>query len=198
MTDTGAELRFVATVAERQDLSLNLDRKFDALDGIVSSIEVRNADAKRPHEIQDKKIFLGKLRGSEDDVNGKLRSEMRRWLANAAAGVVQRLRPDRPPLSLAELEAEGSAELVAQAVQLERRPRLPVIYQTAGLLMPVLGLSLASLVPQDWCQHDGPMAVGLRMVRCVTVQVLGVLVPLSGGPMFICKFTSNPPFACDV
>ena len=32
--------------------------------GIVSSIDVRNCDAKRPHEVQDKKIFLGKLRGT--------------------------------------------------------------------------------------------------------------------------------------
>ena len=56
----------------------------------VSSIEVRECDAKRPHEIQDKAIFLAKLSGDEDAVNAKLRREMGRWLADAAEGVIRR------------------------------------------------------------------------------------------------------------
>eukprot|EP01045_Picozoa_sp_COSAG04_P013341 COSAG04_NODE_942_length_9261_cov_7.725278_5_plen_1550_part_00 len=104
--DTGAELRFVSTAAERQDLSLNLSRVFRCLEARVSSIEVRDCDAKRPHEIQDKAIFLGKLRGIEDEVNAKLRREMRRWLAEAAEGVLSRTDPHRLPLTEAELALE--------------------------------------------------------------------------------------------
>ena len=55
--ETSAELRFVSTMAERQQLSINLNQKFRQVDVIVSSIEVRDCDAKRPHEIQDKNIL---------------------------------------------------------------------------------------------------------------------------------------------
>ena len=77
----------------------------------MSSIEVRDCDAKRPHEIQDKAIFLGKLQGIEDEVNAKLRREMRRWLAEAAEGVIARTDPHRPPLTEAQLALELSEGL---------------------------------------------------------------------------------------
>lgn len=104
--DTGAELRFVATMAERQDLSLNLNRKFQGLGTIVSSIDVRECDAKRPHEVQDKTIFLSKLHGIEDDVNAKLQRELLRWLCEAAEGVVARTNPQRPRLDTDAMDLE--------------------------------------------------------------------------------------------
>eukprot|EP01046_Picozoa_sp_COSAG06_P091230 COSAG06_NODE_37515_length_434_cov_1.014925_1_plen_105_part_10 len=88
--ETGAELRFVSTAAERQSLSLNLNKKFQQLDRLVSNIEVRNCDAKRPHEIQDKSIFLKKLHGIEDEVNEKLRHRMQGWLCEASKDVIYR------------------------------------------------------------------------------------------------------------
>jgi hypothetical protein len=106
--DTGAELKFVATAAQRQELSLNLDKKFQGLGTIVSNVEVRDCDAKRPHEILDKAIFLGKLRGIEDEVNDKLRTEMQRWLCEAANGVIQRTDPHRPRLDRSEMMLEQS------------------------------------------------------------------------------------------
>ena len=104
--DTGAELKFVATGSQRQDLSMNLKRKFDELDQVVSRIDARSCDAKRPHEIQDKAIFLGKLRGIEDEVNAKLRQELRRWLCDAAEGVICRTDPRRPRLDGAAIAME--------------------------------------------------------------------------------------------
>eukprot|EP01046_Picozoa_sp_COSAG06_P016977 COSAG06_NODE_1138_length_10565_cov_16.902446_8_plen_983_part_00 len=128
--DTGAELRFVATAAERLDLSLNLNEKFKILDAVVSSIEVRDCDAKRPHEIQDKVIFLGKLRGVEDEVNRKLRKEMQRWLAESALAVVGRTDPSHPTLGQVEMERE-LVELgekgAKRSRQLDRYPRVPVL-----------------------------------------------------------------------
>eukprot|EP01045_Picozoa_sp_COSAG04_P018514 COSAG04_NODE_1718_length_5812_cov_4.154210_3_plen_980_part_00 len=153
--DTGADLRFVATAAERQDLSLNLNDKFESLDAIVASIEVRDCDAKRPHEIQDKAIFLSKLRGIEDDVNEKLRKEMQRWLADAAAGVLVRTDPQRPPLGAAQMALE-SADIGTSGARvtqfLEKYPRLPgvltLVSQTSLIMMFVLVL--------PWLIPDGP------------------------------------------
>eukprot|EP01045_Picozoa_sp_COSAG04_P014502 COSAG04_NODE_1091_length_8331_cov_12.367954_1_plen_1314_part_00 len=165
--DTGAELRFVSTAAERQGLSLNLGEKFAELEARVNSIEVRDCDAKRPHEIQDKAIFLGKLQGIEDEVNAKLRKEMRRWLAEAAEGVLSRTDPHRPPLTEAELaveEAHSKGSWInpwgllclcfcccfrptgAKATRLlERRPRLPAVLN--GL---ALGCIVAALAGVWW------------------------------------------------
>jgi hypothetical protein len=103
-----AELRFVAAAAQQHDLSLNLNAKFRCLDLVVGSIDVRNCDAKRPHEIQDKAIFLGKLRGIEDEVNDKLRKEMRQWLRKAAEGVIYRTDPYRLPLDDAAMAIEAA------------------------------------------------------------------------------------------
>ena len=104
--DTRAELRFVATAAEQLDLSINLQGKFLKLGAIVSRIAVQECDAKRPHEIQDKAIFLGKLRGIEDLVNAKLRKEMQRWLAEASEAVLWRTDPYREQLGPAALALE--------------------------------------------------------------------------------------------
>ena len=141
--DTGAELRFVATAAQRMDLMLNLNKKFKYLDAIVQSIEVRDCDAKRPHEIQDKKIFLGKLRGVENEVNKKLRTEMQRWLAASADGVLWRTDPYREPMGAAELLLEVAAIGKGSGVfccvsgakrtrLLEDWPRLPTVLMVSA------------------------------------------------------------------
>ena len=85
---------------------MNLKTKFEQLEGVVGGIEVRDCDAQRPHEIQDKQIFLGKLRGVEDEVNAKLRRELRRWLCEAAEGVIERTDPRRPRLDGAAMALE--------------------------------------------------------------------------------------------
>ena len=105
--DAGAELRFVSTLAEKQDLSLHLNEKFQSLDRVVGNIEVRNCDAKRPHEIQDKSIFLSKLSGMEDEVNEKLRKQMQSWLCKAAEGVIARTDPFRAVLDEAAMALEA-------------------------------------------------------------------------------------------
>ena len=104
--DSGAELKFVASAKEKLGFSLQLNDTFKNLDAIVSNIEVRNCDAKRPHEVQDKRIFLTKLAGMEDDVNARLRRAMQRWLADAASVVLRRCDPRRGPMGPEELEIE--------------------------------------------------------------------------------------------
>ena len=69
-----------------------LKQKFATLSAIVDSIDVRNGDATMAH---DKKNFLQQLKGEEQDVNGKLRRLMRRWLAEAAEDAVNRTDPHR-------------------------------------------------------------------------------------------------------
>jgi hypothetical protein len=63
---------------------MNLTDKFQQLERVVSRIDVRSCDAKLPHEITDKKIFLGIMSGIEDEVNARLRKEMQRWLCEPA------------------------------------------------------------------------------------------------------------------
>ena len=104
--DTGAQLKFAASAKEKLGLSLQLNEKFKNLDAIISNIEVRNCDAKRPHEVQDKAVFLAKLAGIEDDVNDKLRKAMERWLVDSASLVLQRSDPQRAPMGPAELQIE--------------------------------------------------------------------------------------------
>ena len=104
--DMDVELKFVATAKEQLELSLNLNKKFGGLGAAVKRIDVRNCDAKRPHEVQDKAIFLGKLAGVEDDVNEKLRKRMQRWLCEAAETVIERTDPRRPPLDESAMRLE--------------------------------------------------------------------------------------------
>jgi hypothetical protein len=153
--ETGADLRFVATAAERRDLSLNLNEKFQQLDRLVGNIEVRDCDAKRPHEIQDKSIFLAKLHGIEDAVNEKLRKEMRRWLVTSAEAVITRTDPYRPALDEMEMALE-KAELgrvgAAKTAIVEKYPRLPAtmillsfscIIAEAGVILPWLSCGIS-------------------------------------------------------
>jgi hypothetical protein len=107
--ESGAELRFVAAGKERLDFTLNLYSRFEGLRRAVSSIEVRDCDATRPHEKQDKKIFLSKLAGLEDDVNEKLRKRMLQWLCEASEGVLERTDPHRPALDEAAMRLEVAA-----------------------------------------------------------------------------------------
>ena len=174
--DTGAELRFVATAAERMDLALNLHEKFKTCDAVVSRIEVRDCDAKRPHEIQDKVIFLGKLHGMEDAVNAKLRKEMQRWLAESAKKVLWRTSPHRDPMGEEELEVEaaaigeGSGSLCCASGAkrtrfLENWPRLPALLRPLGLLPMLVALGLAakgkSMMKPGMMKPENPYSIAV-------------------------------------
>jgi hypothetical protein len=135
--DTDAELRFVATAAERLDLSVGLQEKFEQLEVILGSIDVRECDAKRPHEIQDKEIFLSKLQGQEGSVNDKLRRKMREWLTHTAGAVLTRTDPWRSGLDAEAMALEVSAigeSAARKTALLERWPRLPTLLAVVGLL----------------------------------------------------------------
>lgn len=185
--DTGAELRFVATTQQRMDLSLNLNEKFNGLDEIVNRIDVRDCDAKRPHEIQDKGIFLSKLRGIENEVNDKLRSEMRRWLAASAEMVIYRTDPDRDPLDDETLALEDGAWQIRLARTLERWPKLPLVSAIAGALVSAGGLNyicvswakakVAEIDTASAGSDDG--AIPVRITSKVTIEAFRTFIDLS-------------------
>eukprot|EP01044_Picomonas_judraskeda_P022954 COSAG03_NODE_5883_length_1156_cov_1.553453_1_plen_216_part_10 len=132
--ETGAVLKFVSTEVERQSLSLSLGGKFQQLGARVSAIDVRDCDAKRPHEIQDKQIFLAKIK-DKDEVNRKLQKEMRTWLADAALDVIHRTHPERPALTAAEQATEAKAAGGARKTRvLEACPHLPAVLNIMGTL----------------------------------------------------------------
>ena len=101
--DSGAELQFVASPAQRQDLSMNLKSKFQQLERLVGGIDVRNDE---PTVAQDREIFLARLEAAVDGVNTKLRRELGRWLCDAAEGVVYRTDSRRPRLNGAAMALE--------------------------------------------------------------------------------------------
>ena len=149
--DTGAELNFVASAAQQRDLSMHLNEKFKQLEALVNSIDVRKCDAKRPHELQDKSIFLNTLRGVEDEVNAKLQREMLRWLCKAAEAVIHRTNPQRPVLSAAEMDLE-TVEIGPSAARLtwmlERCPWLAsglMMMGVVSMLLAVYGVAVLDI-----------------------------------------------------
>ena len=160
--DSGAVLKFVSTAAERQDLSLNLADKFEYLEALVKRIDVRHCDATRPHEIQDKGIFLVKLHGMEDEVNEKLRTQMRKWLAGAAQDVIRRASPKRAPLTAAQQAAEVLITGGARKTRLlEACPRLPEAIGTLNdcvvLVFCVVALLMLAYISEVICVYSGPV-----------------------------------------
>jgi hypothetical protein len=171
-----ADLCFVATAAQRQELSLNLNKKFSQLDGILSSIDVRDCDAKRPHEIQDKAIFLGRLEGIEDEVNGKLRKEMQRWLCDAADNVLYRTDPHRPKLDEAEMTLELQATGKAAARKTQCMEQWPCILPLLGWLDSVL------MAAAFYLFGAVGTTAGLWGWSALGLAVFGVVLLFLGGP----------------
>jgi hypothetical protein len=99
-------LKFVASAAQKQDLSMNLNEKFQQLGAVISSINVSKGEATVP---EDRTIFLSTLEGQVEHVNQKLRTQMQRWLCDAADAVIDRTDPWREPLSFPAMELEREA-----------------------------------------------------------------------------------------
>lgn len=174
--ETGADLRFVATAAQRQDLSLNLNEKFRKLDGILSNIDVRECDAKRPHEIQDKGIFLKRLSGVEDEVNRKLRTEMQRWLCDAADSVLYRTDPLRPKLDRDAMEMELQSTGKAGA-------RTAWFLEQWPCILPLLGWLDSVLMAIAFYLFGAVGATtGIWGWSALGLAVFGVILLFLGGP----------------
>lgn len=157
--DMKAKLKFVATAVQRQDLWINLHAKFKSLEGIVNSIDVRKCDAKRPHEISDKQIFLNKLSGEEDTVNKKLQKEMQRWLCRAAERAVHRTSPYRKSLDQKQIKLEKDTVGKPRALLARGLETVPAIGQIARLFGTMV-LVVCAVIFGNWLISDEAIASG--------------------------------------
>ena len=98
--------------AQRQTkLMLELNSKFKELDDVVNSLNSRTADA--TGEEDRMKIFNAiehDLPNGHDELDENLQTALRRWLAEAAEGVIERTDPQRKPLGKVAMAME-SAEI---------------------------------------------------------------------------------------
>jgi hypothetical protein len=123
--ERGGTLEVVLGEMQRLDLQLSLSTRFAEVEAVVEGIDSRMAEATVAAD--QEKIFgaIESLPGGFDGLNAKMRTAQRRWLAAAAAGVLTRTDPYRPPLSEAELAG-------AKTRLLERWPRLPYLLGWLG------------------------------------------------------------------
>ena len=152
----GGKLEGILSARRQTKLMLELNTKFKELDDVVSSLNSRTADA--TGEEDRMKIFDAiehDLPNGHDELDENLQTALRRWLAEAAEGVIHRTDPRRPRLDAAAmaLEAaeigEGSwcwcccipwpagAKLTAL---LEWLPRLPPLLLLLGILLGCLSI----------------------------------------------------------
>jgi hypothetical protein len=103
------QLEVVLSPKQARRLQRSLDTSFAQLKRTVEKIDAREAEASAPQDQVQIFSAIEKLDGGFDALNTTMRRPLARWLAVTAAGVVERKRPDRPPLSLTELETEVGA-----------------------------------------------------------------------------------------
>ena len=174
---TGAELKFVASAKLRQELSMNLAEKFSELSDLVNKIDVRDCTAKLPHEITDKKVFLGIMSGIEDEVNARLRKEMQRWLCEAAEDVIERTDPRRARLGEAAMamEVAQTGDWWWRHLRLGRcrGDRWVFLYDILDLTIIDGGARLTRLL--EWLPRLPPLVVLLGVVLLAVGAVLQMM-----------------------
>ena len=168
---------------QQRDLQRSLDLRFEAVAAAVRNIDARLADATVAADKEAIFSAIEGLPGGFEGLNRAAQQAQQQWLAAAAAGVVQRTDPNRPPLEAAELtldvaglsaaERKGPMEgclptgdLLATLARLERQPRLPQ------------ALLIGALVWQVLC------TIGIGVSRAAGAGDIGMVVPILAGLAF--------------
>ena len=172
----GGSLEVVLAPRQERLLQRSLDTRFAELRQIVEKIEAREAEASAPRDQIQIFAAIEELQGGFDGLNATMRRPLARWLAVTAAGVVERKRPDRPPLSTADLAKEiessdsGSASkrvcccccCCCPAARLARlieiQPRIVeflmlVVWIAAGLVRALMLLGPRCTLPRIGAEH---------------------------------------------
>eukprot|EP01045_Picozoa_sp_COSAG04_P000462 COSAG04_NODE_10_length_43369_cov_4.059025_42_plen_963_part_00 len=105
----GGRLEGILSAVRQSKLRLELNKKFKEMETVVSNLDSRSADA--TGEDDKIKIFGAiqqDLARGHDELDENVQSALRRWLADAAEGVIRRTDPNRPPLDEAEMAQEAA------------------------------------------------------------------------------------------
>ena len=161
----GGTLEVVLGHADRQELQLSLNDRFADLKCIVQGIDARTAEATVVTDRDNIFTAIAQLPGGFDGLNQEMRTAQRRWLAWAAAGVLERTDPSREALSAAALKLEmGPAvrdqkrhapflvpgTLHTTLVRLERWPRAPPTMQLLGAVILMMAPKLNVFIGRDF------------------------------------------------
>eukprot|EP01047_Picozoa_sp_COSAG01_P057673 COSAG01_NODE_6697_length_3539_cov_4.359302_2_plen_1026_part_00 len=134
----GGQLEAVLGRRQRRELQRALEKRFHELESSLSRIDARRAEAT---VIEDRAAIFNAVEDMDqgfEGLNDAMRSALRRWLAEAAADLVERLRPGRPPLSAAELrsEAEEHGRCTGSCIGcLDRWPLIPQLMASIAIAM---------------------------------------------------------------
>lgn len=108
--DLGGQLDVVLSKQQERSMRESLSDKFSLLKEIVAKVDARDAEATNANDQVQIFRAISNLDGSFDGLNAAMRRPLARWLAVTAAGVAERKRPDRAPLSLQHFRREIGKE----------------------------------------------------------------------------------------
>lgn len=148
----GGQLDVVLSKQQEHSMRESLSDKFPLLKEIVSRVDARDAEATAPNDQVQIFRAIDHLDGGFDGLNAAMRRPLAKWLAVTAAGVAERKRPDRPPLSLTHFKREVGKEsswccccrvsAARMAWMLDRLPWLPSTLQFLTFSAAAVGFFL--------------------------------------------------------
>ena len=106
----GGQLDVVLSKQQERSMRKSLSDHFSLLKEIVGRVDARDAEATVRNDQEQIFQAIENLDGGFDGLNVAMRRPLARWLAVTAAGVAERKRPDRAPLSLHHFKREIGKE----------------------------------------------------------------------------------------
>ena len=119
---------------QQRNMQLALQNEFGTIESMISQLDARTADVTVEN---DKNHIFGaieQMKGGFSKLNKSLRTPLQVWLAGCAIALLQRIDPNRRPMTQEEIraEAEEHGEVLARVTQvLDFFPGLPMVLLTA-------------------------------------------------------------------
>ena len=180
----GGQLEVVLGRKQRRELQRAIEERFDELENNLSRIDARRAEAT---VIEDRAAIFEAVEDMDagfEGLNEAMRAALRRWLAEAAADLVERLRR---PLDAAELrsEAEEHGRCAVCCIRCaDRWPRLGQASLAAALLVGslvyfgmavfLLGIAFPRLTDtiESWLGDDLELVLLGALVSCMALAII--------------------------
>ena len=174
----GGQLEVVLGRKQQRQLQKALEDRFVELEDNLSQIDARRAEAT---VMADRAAIFDAVEGMTsgfEGLNDTMRAALRRWLAEVAVDLVERLRPDRSRLTPAELRAEATEHgpCTVQCIKLaDRCPRLADVAMAITLCTGGITVSVLSLVVKAGLDGADDSVI-IRLFLIVMGLFLGALI----------------------
>jgi hypothetical protein len=170
----GGQLEVVLGWRQQRELQAWLGERYIELEGIISGIDARAAEATAERDRDNIFAAIERLPGGFDGLNEKIRLAQKTWLADAAEGALRRTDRNRPPLETVALELERAEIGPAGArmtVLLECQPWLvEAVKQTGYAIWGIAVLLLWMVWDRSQTLRGG--WVGLVVLHCFNVYCI--------------------------